>query len=90
MNGELTDEGKVLTNQLRKGDKVLLRNGWRAEVADNMRGNTRMCLVEGYVTELGSVYSHDIVTWITPDGRHVPVEHTKAQMKLQQQTGAWL
>lgn len=75
------------TNELKKGDRVQLRNGWFATIADNMKGNTRLAKVEGFVTEIGSVYSHDIVRHIaTPDGAlsggHTTIEHTPAQLKL--------
>ncbi len=80
------------TNDLKKGIAVRLRNGWYAEVADNMKGNTRMCKVYGYETEIGSVYSHDIVAyypdgWLhhaegKPHGNSVAVLHTEAQNKL--------
>ena len=67
------------TNDLKKGARVLLRNGWKATVADNAKGNTRMCEVEGDFTEIGSVYSHDIVRDLTTGER---IEHTPAQIKL--------
>lgn len=79
------------TNDLKKGDRVQLRNGWFATIADNAKGNTRIATVEGFETETGSVYSHDIVKVIhlrvTSDPRPlVPVntliEHTPAQLKL--------
>jgi hypothetical protein len=69
------------TNELKKGARVQLRNGWMATIADNARGNTRIAEVEGYFTETGSVYSHDIVLAITDDGA-VAIEHTPAQIEL--------
>lgn len=48
-------------NDLRKGDFVLLRNGWEARIEDNKKGNVRLCTVRGYETEMGSVYAHDMV-----------------------------
>lgn len=50
----------IVSNDLKKGDVVKLKNGWYAVIADNMKGNTRMATVHGYSTETGSVYSHDI------------------------------
>lgn len=70
------------TNDLKKGARVMLRNGWQATIADNARGNTRMATVEGYYTETGSVYSHDIASWRDAHGAWFPVEHTTAQLKL--------
>jgi preprotein translocase subunit YajC len=51
----------MLANDLKKGDRVHLNNGWSATVMDNMRGNIRLAQVEGFVTELGSIYIWDIV-----------------------------
>jgi len=72
------------TNELKKGARVRLRNGWYATIYDNAKGNTRMAQVEGYYTEIGSVYSHDIVEAHMPGG-WVTVEHTPAQVKLREQ-----
>lgn len=70
------------TNDIKKGTRVKLRNGWFATVMDNKPGPTRMCLVEGICTEMGSVYSHNIVLVVNPDGTDTKVEHTKDQMAL--------
>lgn len=75
------------TNDLKKGTRVLLRNGWYATVADNARGNIRMCDVEGFYREIGSVYSHDIVAALVQKGMFAEfedVEHTPAQLKLRE------
>lgn len=82
------------TNELKKGTRVLLRNGWEAQLADNMKGNTRLTTVFGDYTEMGSVYSHDIVGydlgagppcgkggWLTP-ATWEHVEHTPKQIEL--------
>ena len=77
------------TNDIKKGTRVKLRNGWEADMADNMRGNTRVCKVYGDFTETGSVYSHDIMK-VKVDGEWVEVEHTKKQLecrKINQQYG---
>lgn len=69
----------MLTNEIRKGTRVQLRNGWYATVEDNQtRQATRMCTVEGYVTEMGSVYTTDIVKAIV-DGAWVEVTLTEKQ-----------
>lgn len=73
----------VKTNDLKKGARVMLRNGWEAIVEDNMRGNTRVCTVFGFETEMGSVYSHDIVR-AEVNGRWELVEHTPAQLKCRE------
>ena len=68
------------TNELKKGDRVRLRNGWYATIADNMRGQTRMATVEGDYTETGSVYSHDIVLAYKGD-EIIAIEHTPKQLE---------
>lgn len=73
-------------------------NPWTAVINDNKRGNIRFCNVFGWETELGSVYSHDIIAYEAKveddDGaeRYVcdnqrnsvwrPVEHTPSQIRL--------
>ena len=83
----------MFTNNLKKGEKVRLRNGWDATIEDNLKGNTRLCTVYGFVTEMGSVYSHDIM-FLYEGGKNlamevakrtcslVKIEHTQAQEKL--------
>ena len=78
----------VKTNDLKKGTRVKLANGFYATLADNARGNTRMATVEGFVTETGSVYAHDIMeaqvsnTWVT-------VNHTPQQQQMRQAVKTW-
>jgi hypothetical protein len=76
----------MFTNELKKGARVQLRNGWFATIEDNLKGNTRLATVEGYVTEMGSVYSHDIMAVLASvDGDYEvwdDVQHTPAQEKL--------
>lgn len=76
------------TNDLKKGDRVILRNGWYATIMDNKKGNTRFCDVEGFERELGSVYSHDIVAVVKPGGQ-VRIAHTPAQEKLRRTVFNW-
>jgi hypothetical protein len=49
------------TNKLKKGTRIVLRNGWEAVLEDNKRGSIRMATVEGFYTEMGSIYATDIV-----------------------------
>ncbi len=74
------------TNDLKKGDRVQLRNGWYATIADNMKGNTRMATVEGIVTEMGSIYSHDIIRALIAIppvvAKWIDLEHNPSQNKL--------
>ena len=78
----------VKTNDIKKGMRIKLRNGWKGTMKDNMRGNTRMAEVEGYFTEIGSVYSHDIVS-VKIDGVWQDVEHTKSQLDLKKRVEAF-
>jgi len=77
----------MVTNDLKKGNYVKLRNGWRARIWDNKKGNIRMAEVFGIYTEIGSVYAHDIVSTTDADGNTVLIEHTPQQIKLRQTVG---
>ena len=72
------------TNDLKRGARVVLANGWEADIMDNMKGNTRLARVYGFETEMGSVYSHDI-EYVIIAGEKFPIEHTKEQDKLREQ-----
>jgi len=70
------------TNDLKKGTRILLANGWEADLWDNMRGNTRVANVYGFCEEAGSVYAHDIVAYKDVEGNWKRnIEYTPAQMK---------
>ncbi len=71
------------TNDIKKGTRFRLANGWYATMMDNTRGNLRMAEVEGVYTEIGSVYAHDIISaQFGEEGCWDDVEHTPAQIKL--------
>ena len=70
------------TNELKKGIRIQMKNGWYGTVMDNARGNIRLCEVEGTYTEIGSVYAHDIAK-ASIDGNWIGLEYTPAQLKLQ-------
>lgn len=70
------------TNDLKKGDRIQLRNNWFATIADSRKGNIRLATVEGIYTETGSIYAHDIILYFPPDGAPISVLHTPAQRKL--------
>ena len=71
----------MYTNDLKLGTRVKLAIGWEAVICDNKKGSTRMAKVEGVVTEIGSVYAHDIVEYW--DGsKFAPVDHTANQVRL--------
>jgi preprotein translocase subunit YajC len=73
----------VKTNDLKKGDRVLLNNGWYATIQDNRKGDTRMATVEGTYTEMGSIYAHDIVSLHIGDS-WVKIAHTPNQEQMRQ------
>jgi len=77
----MINEYTLKTNDLKKGDVVRLRNGWMASIEDNMKGNTRLAMVDGYERELGSVYAHDIIMCIRSDGVY-SIEHTPKQITM--------
>jgi hypothetical protein len=74
------------TNDIKSGHKIQLANGWNGTMKDNARGNIRLAEVEGFVTELGSVYAHDI-SLVHIEGNWVRVEHTPAQIKVKAMVG---
>jgi hypothetical protein len=72
------------TNDLKKGQRVLLRCGWQGTMADNGKGDTRIVVVEGNYRETGSVYTHDIVNARNAAGEWELVEHTPEQHGVRQ------
>jgi hypothetical protein len=75
---------ELFTNTLKRGARVLLSNGWEADIMDNMKGDTRLARVYGTYDEVGSVYSHDIIkTKIGSDW--FAISHTPKQIKLKEQ-----
>jgi hypothetical protein len=68
------------TNDLKKGDTVFLKNGWKAEIMDNKKGNIRFAKVYGNYTELGSVYAWDIKEALK-GSETVKIELTESQIK---------
>lgn len=75
----------IVTNDLKKGDIVLMRNGTRATLKDSKKGNIRMCEVNG---EWGSVYAHDMTYKVDGEFNHTKITHTPAQLELQKMTAA--
>ena len=73
------------TADIKKGMRVRMDNGWYGTMKDNMRGTTRVVEVEGFYTETGSVYSHDIVAVLPHrSGTWVSVEHTPKELKCKE------
>lgn len=57
----------MLTTELKKGDFVILKNGWRAQLLENSSNTSLpLCQVWGDYTEAGSVFSHDMLATIEP------------------------
>lgn len=51
---------RITTKELKKGDRVVLRNGWYATVVSKAKGSRIMLKVEGLYTEIGDVWVWDI------------------------------
>ena len=77
----------MLTNEIKKGMRIKLRNGWFGTMFDNKRGNTRLVDVEGTYREIGSVYSFDIMQ-VEVDGIWQRVQHTPVQTDLRHKLNA--
>lgn len=73
----------MLTNELKKGMTVILSNGWEAVIMDNKKGNIRCAKVFGIYTDIGDIYSHNIVYAVIDDKR-IRIEHTPDQIKLKE------
>ena len=71
----------MLANDMKKGQMGTQVGGRRYEIADNLKGVTRMAKVWGAYTEIGSIYIHDIATLDMPDGSIEKIEFSPAQTK---------
>lgn len=75
------------TADIKKGMRVRMDNGWYGTMKDNKRGTTRVVEVEGFYTETGSVYSHDIVLALpVAGGIWEIIEHTVKELQLKEMT----
>jgi hypothetical protein len=73
------------TADIKKGMRVRMANGWYGTMKDNMRGTTRVVEVEGFYTETGSVYSHDIVLALpVTGGIWEIIEHTAKELQCKE------
>ena len=84
------------TNEIKKGmeiKSVQLGVPVSGIMMDNRKGNTRLIETKGsevgMFDEMGSVYSHDIVS-AEVDGEWVEIEHTPKQLELKQRVAEWL
>lgn len=71
----------MLSNDIKKGMRVLKKNGWYGTVMDNRKGNLRCINTEGYVTEAGDDYVWNISQVETSPGVWEKIELTEAQKK---------
>tara|TARA_R100001244_G_scaffold38426_1_gene34794 strand:+ start:147 stop:407 length:261 start_codon:yes stop_codon:yes gene_type:complete len=73
------------TNDLKKGDRIRLNNGWYATIEDNKKGAVRMATVEGLFTEMGSIYTADIDIYLknmdNGSTKSITIEHNHNHAK---------
>jgi hypothetical protein len=68
---------------------VVLRNGWEAEVLDNLTNRaTRMCKVYGTYTEMGSIYTSDLYSAFI-GGQWELVTHSAKVLQTAQARQSW-
>jgi hypothetical protein len=80
----------VSIKDVRKGTRVILRNGWEAEVLDNLTNRqTRMCNVFGEYEEMGSVYTSDIVSALDSEGQWHVVTHSVKTLQTAKARQSW-
>ena len=79
----------VTTKEVRKGTRIVLRDGREGEVLDNLTTRaTRMCKVFGVYTEMGSIYSTDIAEAFV-NGNWEMVEHSAKALQTAKARQAW-
>ena len=69
----------IKTADIKKGTTILLSNGWYGTMLDNKKGVTRFAEVEGFETEMGSIYAHNISAAFIDD-QWVSVEYTQKEL----------
>jgi hypothetical protein len=67
--------------ELKRGTRVRLRNGWEAIINQKCKGNILNATVFGDFTETGSIYTHDIIA-AEINGQWVDVEMTEGQAQF--------
>jgi hypothetical protein len=77
------------TNDIKKGEVVLLANGWQARIEDNRKGQVRLATVFGTYTDIGSIYASDIRQVQTPSGEWESVSITSKQKTLADNRKQW-
>lgn len=79
----------VSIKDVKKGTRVVLRNGFTADVLDNLTNRqTRMCKVYGDFEEMGSVYTSDIVEAYV-GGNWEFVQHSPTTLKTAKARASW-
>lgn len=90
-NGEQGgDLARTYDLELATGVKPSSFKAWEATIKDNLKGNIRLCEVEGFETEIGSVYSHDILAYETPEKEWKAIDHTIEQLELRDKVNSIL
>lgn len=78
------------TNDLKKGDIVLISGGYRAKIMDNKKGNIRLIKTfPPLYEEIGSIYAWEILRLISNENGEVlskEIELTPAQEKAKKKT----
>lgn len=69
----------IKTADIKKGTRIMLNNGWQGTMLDSKKGVTRFAEIEGYFTEMGSIYAHDIRAAYIND-EWVNVEYTQKEI----------
>lgn len=77
------------TNDIKKGEMVMLANGWEARIEDNRKGNVRMATVYGMYTDIGSIYSSDIRQVKNTSGEWESVSITSKQKQTADNRKQW-
>lgn len=76
---------KIMSKELRKGDKVKLKNGSTATIINNVNSNARAVSVPLFYNpeqeEIGSCYVWDIRYRINTDGTITAIQLTDKQLK---------
>jgi hypothetical protein len=79
----------VSIKDVKKGTRVILRNGFKAIVEDNKTtSHTRLVTVQNHFNDMGSVYATDIVEAME-EGIWFVVQHSPAQLKAAQARKGW-
>ena len=76
------------TNDIKKGTRIKLHNGWFGTMMDNKKGNARLAEIQGIYTETGSVYAWDISHAHDSDNdQWLEIELTDKQKEAQAMVG---